>query len=92
MRTLKEHLIFTKNLVFRIHRKVETLVLSAKVKKTSVVSHASTLQKLNSLNNQVSTVARNSMKCNVVCNTGCCGYIHDVNMTLCVPSIKCTLK
>ena len=25
---------------------------------------------------------------NVVCNTGCCGYMHDVTMTLCAPSVK----
>ena len=25
---------------------------------------------------------------NVVCHTGCCGYIHDVAMTLCAPSVK----
>ena len=35
----------------------------------------------------VSTVARNSINLNLVCNIGCCGYIHDVTMTLCVPSI-----
>ena len=33
----------------------------------------------------ISTVARNS---NLVCNTGCSGYIHDVTMTLCAQSIK----
>ena len=36
----------------------------------------------------VSTVARNSIHFNLVCNTGCCGYMHDVTMTLCAPSIK----
>ena len=39
----------------------------------------------------ISTVARNSINCNLVCNTGCSGYIHDVTMTLCAPSIKMTL-
>ena len=36
----------------------------------------------------VSTVARNSIHFNLVCHTGCCGYMHDVTMTLCAPSIK----
>ena len=25
---------------------------------------------------------------NIVCHTGCCGYIHDVTIILCAPSIK----
>ena len=33
----------------------------------------------------VSTVARNSIYCNTGC---CCGYMHDVTMTLCALSIK----
>ena len=37
----------------------------------------------------VSTAARNSINFSIVCDTGCCGYIHvrDVTMTLCAPSI-----
>ena len=34
-----------------------------------------------------STVARNSINVNVVGHTGYCGYMHDVTMTLCAPSI-----
>ena len=35
----------------------------------------------------VSTAARNSINFSIVCDTGCCGYILDVTMTLCAPSI-----
>ena len=28
---------------------------------------------------------------NLVCHTGCCGYMHDVTMTTCAPSEKCRL-
>ena len=38
------------------------------------------LQKLNYENNQFSW---NSINFNVVCHTGCCGYMHAVTMTLC---------
>ena len=32
-------------------------------------------------------IARNSIHLNVVCHTGCCGYMHDVTMALCVKSV-----
>ena len=43
---------------------------------------------INKTNLLVSTVARNGINFNLICNTGCCGYMYDVTMTPCAPNIK----